>query len=547
MAKNTFERSEQASSSSSMEHHQAKSSMQNQGKKTSSLTVSPKKNHEEQEASTSTDKAARNGTATSATSPSSVHKGDDVEKKRAQQHDPVALRCSCKCGSCVFVVDNVNGNLAKGVQILNCHCRGCRKHAGAAWASYLTRNGQPFDFATDISVASEEFEEIEVVCSTLNKFHGEDASEDAEGGQENGQRNGAINAEGGAATDASSANGESHIVASKVLCKLCHSVLMMRFGPDKSRVVVAAGAIDDGDYEDDDAGRIPCEERWPEKKYPLVLRPSAVVTRNVSLDERAGWYVNKAGITEKKYKQREKEVRQATATSAGLPWEDPEVTGSCYCGSCRFEARIFPPELQHCYCSMCRKLSGAAFQTWAWVYNKNLRWVDGTSKGTKNGAKAGGRLPPSLAFEQTSDEGGRHFCKTCGTCMSIVYDDEKKTTTWLAAGCYDDDSLRERSSSTTVSIAQNKNVVANKSKSKKSGQEVNGSTNKSQPNGNYGKWKVDTTDEENLVDSQQKELQEQLEYVWRRVHFVGHICCLSVQPWYKVPDDVGSARFDHAG
>eukprot|EP00392_Amoebophrya_sp_AT5.2_P016497 g16763.t1 len=475
----------------------------------------------------------------------------------SESYPPVTLQCSCKCGACVFHVNDVNGGKKAPLQLVNCHCEACRRHAGAAWVTYVTKNGRPFSYKQDLAVSKENFREFEIGCKTLEKFAGGNSGA----------------AGGGASTPASSSPGAA-VGARKVMCKKCKSILLVRFGEDDC--VVAAGSIDDGDYGDDDAGRLPVEELWPVKEHPAVLKSPQ--SRDFCLDERAGWYVPKAGLSEKKYRQREKQRKAGTLGAGSLKTSRAEVTGGCYCGAVKFEVKLFPPELQHCYCSMCRKLSGAPFQTWAWVYNKHLKWRDEQKQ---------------LLFEKTSGEGGRHFCKLCGTGMTIVYDDEKKTTTWLAAGCYDDMSLceevadvAEAESGEGAQGTQN-GAGSNKANSETSStrtattkgsgtssaapsdggsttnsaptsfasvpEEVGANPNSSDTEDPEGrkpnKSSVGVTSSTTTSTSEKKEVvkKKQLEYTWRRVYFVGHICCLSVQPWYRIPDHIGSERKPLAG
>lgn len=47
------------------------------------------------------------------------------------------LRASCKCGANQFVVDLPTFD---DVHLLNCHCRACRRHAAAPWATYLYKD-----------------------------------------------------------------------------------------------------------------------------------------------------------------------------------------------------------------------------------------------------------------------------------------------------------------------------------------------------------------------------------------------------------------------
>ena len=101
-----------------------------------------------------------------------------------------------------------------------------------------------------------------------------------------------------------------------------------------------------------------------------------------------------------------------------------EVTGSCACGTCTYKVHYeSPSEFQHCYCKLCRQLSGAAFQTWVPVHQDDFRWTS---------------VEPELV--RTTEHGQRHICGTCAGVLTIVYD-EQPDTVWPAAGSMDDSSL----------------------------------------------------------------------------------------------------------
>ncbi|MNE61956.1 glutathione-dependent formaldehyde-activating enzyme [compost metagenome] len=76
------------------------------------------------------------------------------------------------------------------------------------------------------------------------------------------------------------------------------------------------------------------------------------------------------------------------------------ITGSCLCGTIRYE--ISGPFLGagNCHCSMCRKAHGSAFATWAFVKPENFRWTSGEE------LLAGFDSSPGLR---------RCFCSKCGS------------------------------------------------------------------------------------------------------------------------------------
>lgn len=100
------------------------------------------------------------------------------------------------------------------------------------------------------------------------------------------------------------------------------------------------------------------------------------------------------------------------------------VTGSCACGKCAYEIPMEQgSEQQHCYCKLCRQLSGSAFMTWVPVDDKDVVWTT-----------------DEPALVRTTDHGRRHICTTCGGALTIVYDEDPDYV-WPAAGGFNDASL----------------------------------------------------------------------------------------------------------
>ncbi|CAK9084662.1 unnamed protein product, partial [Durusdinium trenchii] len=112
-------------------------------------------------------------------------------------------------------------------------------------------------------------------------------------------------------------------------------------------------------------------------------------------------------------KQRQK------AKQSSLAKQGP-VTGGCSCGRCKFQLPRFPEEMQHCYCSSCRKLSGAAWQTWMPIEEGQLKWT----------------FKDGLKLVRTTSHARRHVCTNCGVFMTIVYDEDGAV--WPLAGVLDD-------------------------------------------------------------------------------------------------------------
>ena len=120
------------------------------------------------------------------------------------------------------------------------------------------------------------------------------------------------------------------------------------------------------------------------------------------------------------------------------------LTGGCACGSYRYQLK-YPSadsactELQHCYCRICRRLSGGPFQTWMPVMRSRFSWVPPTNSTTRaTRAESASHEPP---LHRYTGHGRRHVCEHCGGVLTILYDADGEDVIWPAAGGLDDSSL----------------------------------------------------------------------------------------------------------
>ena len=83
--------------------------------------------------------------------------------------------------------------------------------------------------------------------------------------------------------------------------------------------------------------------------------------------------------------------------------------GGCFCGSVRysFESNDYPSA--NCYCSMCRRISGAAFVSWIAIPSSFFNYTNGA--------------PKKLI---SSTHGARYFCEDCGTPLVCILDEDQK-------------------------------------------------------------------------------------------------------------------------
>lgn len=100
------------------------------------------------------------------------------------------------------------------------------------------------------------------------------------------------------------------------------------------------------------------------------------------------------------------------------------VTGGCLCGAIKYEISSSLQFARNCHCAMCRKVTGAAFATWAYVEVNNFRWVRGEAQ---------------LGKYQSSSDVTRTFCKMCGSTMQYVAKPTFQDAFGLALGTVDGD------------------------------------------------------------------------------------------------------------
>lgn len=81
------------------------------------------------------------------------------------------------------------------------------------------------------------------------------------------------------------------------------------------------------------------------------------------------------------------------------------MKGSCACGGIKYAIdNLFVAN--HCHCSICRKLHGAAFATFAHAKAESFRWIQGEDLVTSY---------------KSSSNNLRNFCKVCGSNVPSVF------------------------------------------------------------------------------------------------------------------------------
>lgn len=76
------------------------------------------------------------------------------------------------------------------------------------------------------------------------------------------------------------------------------------------------------------------------------------------------------------------------------------ISGSCQCGSVRYEIAGNFQAVGNCHCSICRKANGAAYVTWGIIDPAQFRWTAGQD---------------CITSYQSSPDRYRCFCRKCGS------------------------------------------------------------------------------------------------------------------------------------
>jgi len=99
------------------------------------------------------------------------------------------------------------------------------------------------------------------------------------------------------------------------------------------------------------------------------------------------------------------------------------ITGHCECGAVSYQADSEITDFSHCHCSMCRRLHGAAFATFAGVTRDGFSYLSGESE---------------LRHYASSASHDRVFCGRCGSNILVSLEADPDML-YLAMGTVDGD------------------------------------------------------------------------------------------------------------
>ena len=95
------------------------------------------------------------------------------------------------------------------------------------------------------------------------------------------------------------------------------------------------------------------------------------------------------------------------------------INGSCQCEGIKYELLSTPREIQHCYCSICRKMHGSIYASWSPIKEMDIRFI---SKNT-------------LTYYKSSDRVKRGFCNQCGSKIFLKYEYQRGLI-WLTTALF---------------------------------------------------------------------------------------------------------------
>lgn len=289
-------------------------------------------------------------------------------------------------------------------QLIDCHCSACRRYHVSGLVRYLEVSS-----TSGIAVTGDTAVRFRDTCNTLG-------------------------------------------TVDRMYCRICSSKLLTtrvvgvgganHQQPHQQAFYINMGPIDDSTVPDDLA------EYWQQR---------ALIQQ---------WNVNMAAswtTAQPLYNNADDDGRSATAAATAAAPSVMRSSGGCTCGSCQYDYRLEAPmEIQHCYCYLCRQLSGGMFMSWVPVKTRRQRFqwdmtsssssrrssVDapgGAAATDESGRRTAGRHGRQGQAPRTyryTDIGERHACTVCGGILTILYDhedteDEIRATIWLAAGGFD--------------------------------------------------------------------------------------------------------------
>ena len=285
------------------------------------------------------------------------------------------IQSECSCGKVVIDISIPHDSYPK---VWNCHCRHCRKYHTAAYVSYLQLQKNQI-----VSIRNEDM--IGKYVSTCQSFHDSNKRIERWYCRECSSKLISV------VPSSSGNNTTSHDRKS--------IDYLVNLGPINSKTIPQTNS-----------------DRWKHQLKQVEHNLNTLPEQESQSCRWAGALPSNTGMS--------------YAEKRGVQLTDPKIwTGSCSCGACRYNIELTRlTQFQHCYCNLCRKLSGSPYSTWLPINTEHFQW----------------KRSDSLTLVRTTPSAQRHICKKCRGALTIVYD-EQPNLIWPCAGGLDDASLPENS------------------------------------------------------------------------------------------------------
>ena len=271
------------------------------------------------------------------------------------------MKAACRCGACEIHLLHLEE--PSQTYTADCHCVSCRTYHAAAFCSFLRR--KDIHIEDDNNVAS-----FSDVCGKLGPVQ-------------------------------------------RLYCRKCFAKLATRTEGDEYYYVNMGSLVDELIRADYSAEWRQARHVW-QADEPWKMAPWYPAHPDYLPPQRFPSFL-------RKLRSKPCDPTRMTKTSS-----TPTLQGGCACGKARFVIADWeiPNSMNHCYCHLCRRSSGAPFVSW--VYASNFQWLTDE--------------PPLV---RTTSFGRRHICGTCAGVLTILYDEDAGEWVWPSAAALDDTSWRQ--------------------------------------------------------------------------------------------------------
>eukprot|EP01084_Bolivina_argentea_P169875 294425_1 len=95
------------------------------------------------------------------------------------------------------------------------------------------------------------------------------------------------------------------------------------------------------------------------------------------------------------------------------------ISGNCECNGVSYQLLRIPREIQHCYCSICRKMHGSINASWSPIAERDIKFISNKT----------------LTYYKSTDRVKRGFCNKCGCKIYLKYEYQKGLI-WLTTASF---------------------------------------------------------------------------------------------------------------